>query len=118
MKKLYFSLTALLLSFPAIVSAQISPDDTGVHDTGIEVYGTKPPSIGEFVGSNIINPIFAVSGTIFLALFIYGGLLWMTAAGKNEQVEKAKKMLVNSVIGLIIIFSGYAVTLFLFRNLT
>ena len=36
----------------------------------------------------------------------------MTAAGKEEQIKKAKDTLVKAVIGLIIILTAYAVTNF------
>lgn len=51
-------------------------------------------------------------GTLVLVYMIWGGFLWMTAAGDQDQVEKAKKTLARTVIGLTLILSSYAVTLF------
>jgi hypothetical protein len=42
-------------------------------------------------------------------VIIYGGYLWMTAGGKEEQVTQAKKWITNSVIGLIIIGFAYLI---------
>ena len=55
----------------------------------------------------------AFIGVIFFVLMIYGGFLWMTARGNEQQVEKAKDLIISAVIGLIIIFAAYAITMYL-----
>ena len=35
-------------------------------------------------------------------LIIWAGLQWMTAQGNSSQVDKAKDLMINAVIGLII----------------
>jgi flagellar basal body-associated protein FliL len=42
----------------------------------------------------------------------------MTARGNDQQVEKAKNLIIQSIIGLIIILSAYAITAFVGRKLT
>ena len=64
-----------------------------------------------FIGY-VIRGILGVVGSLALALFIYGGFLWMTAAGNTEQVAKGKSTLLWATIGLIIIFSSYALVRF------
>jgi len=49
-------------------------------------------------------------GVIFLLLMVYAGYLWMTARGQDEQIEKAKKIIIASVIGLIITVAAYSIT--------
>ena len=41
----------------------------------------------------------------------------MTAGGDEEKVTSAKKLLTNSVIGLIIIFAAFAIATFVFYQL-
>ena len=60
----------------------------------------------------IIGVILSFVGVVFLLLTIYGGYLWMTASGNEEQVQKAKKIIRNSIIGLLIVFAAYAITAF------
>ncbi len=60
----------------------------------------------------IISSVLRLLGTIVLGLIVYAGFLWVTAAGKEEQVGTAKKILKNAVIGLVIIFSSYTITIF------
>lgn len=61
----------------------------------------------------IIGTILSFVGVLFLILMIYAGILWMTAQGNENQVNKAKGLLVNGIIGLIIVFAAYAITSFI-----
>jgi len=63
----------------------------------------------------IIRILLTLLGTVFLALIVYAGYLWMTAGGNEEQVTKSKKLLSQSIIGLIIVFSAYSITIFAFK---
>lgn len=60
-----------------------------------------------------IGIILSFVGVLFLILMIYAGILWMTAQGNEQQVTKAKDMLINGVIGLIIVFAAYSITAFI-----
>lgn len=70
-------------------------------------------TIGELIGV-----LLAFLGVIFLILIIYAGLLWMTAAGNEDNVKKAKSILLNSVIGLVILLSAYAISSFVIDQLS
>ncbi|MDI3496162.1 MAG: Type secretion system pilin [Patescibacteria group bacterium] len=61
----------------------------------------------------IIGTVLSFVGVLFLVLMIYAGILWMTAQGNETQVAKAKNLLMNGIIGLIIVFSAYAITSFI-----
>ena len=71
--------------------------------------GSSAGSIEETV-SKAINAILGLTGMIFFVYMIYGGYLWMTANGKEENVEKAKHIIRNSIIGLVIILGAYAIS--------
>ncbi|MFA5029832.1 MAG: hypothetical protein WC518_03795 [Patescibacteria group bacterium] len=51
--------------------------------------------------------ITGLSGTIALLMFIYGGLLWLTAYGKESQIQSGRGVIIATVIGLVIIFLAY-----------
>lgn len=68
------------------------------------------------IGS-LIAVLLAFLGIIFLILIIYAGLLWMTAGGNEDNVKKAKSILLNSVIGLVILLSAYAISKFVIDQL-
>jgi hypothetical protein len=68
-------------------------------------------SIAVVVG-RVIKVALGLVGIIFLVLTLYGGWLYMTAAGSQERVEKARNLLRDSIIGLIIVITAYAITTF------
>ena len=57
-------------------------------------------------------------GSIALAMFLYGGYMWMTARGSGEKVEKAKDIIISAVLGIAVIFLSYVVTNFVMTQLS
>ena len=85
--------------------------------TGQSGFGvSQPKSVGATVGS-IINTFLGVLGILAVVLIIYAGYLWMTARGNEQQVEKAKDILTQAIIGLVIILTAYAITKFVVGSL-
>lgn len=121
MRKFLFSLGVVGFLFLANVAhAQISTGDTGLHATGEGVYGpgSEDVSIGTYIGTYIIKPILALSGIICLVSILYAGFLWMSAMGDAKQVTKAKEIMTNTIIGLILTVAAYGITQFVFSSFT
>ena len=78
--------------------------------------GSQNPDINEIIGT-VINAILGIVGSLALAMFIYGGFTWMTAGGASEKVQKGKDIIIWATIGLIVIFSSYALVYFVLNNL-
>lgn len=57
----------------------------------------------------IIKTFLSLLGIFFITLMILGGYNWMTAQGDESKVEKAKKIITNAIIGLIITLSSYVI---------
>jgi len=81
----------------------------------INVWATDTPL--ELV-STILKVLMSFLGVIFMVLVLYGGFLWMTAAGNEDQITKAKGLIKNGIIGLVIVLASYAITYFVFYALT
>ena len=62
--------------------------------------------------ANIINIILGFLGIIALMIILYAGFIWMTAAGNEDQVGKAKKIMSAGIIGLIIVLSAFGIARF------
>jgi len=62
--------------------------------------------------NNIITAVLGLVGIIALGVILYGGFRWMTAAGNEEAVGEAKKIITAGVIGLIIVIVAWAVVSF------
>ena len=70
----------------------------------------------ELIGK-VISAVLGISGSLALLMFIYGGFTWMLSGGNAEKVTKGKNTLVWASIGLIVIFSSYAMVNTLFKGL-
>ena len=71
---------------------------------------TKDPR--EIIGLAIQGAM-SILGSLALAMFVYGGFVWMLSAGNTEKIEKGKRILTWAFIGLVVIFSSYAVLSFI-----
>jgi hypothetical protein len=83
--------------------------------------GDFPNPIGitspQILIGKVIQAALGLTGSLALAMFIYGGFTWMMAAGNAEAVRKGKNILVWATIGLVVIFASYALVLFVLKNL-
>ena len=104
-----FTLTPLLPCLAKSYGLESSADQTN----GLVKEEDPSPIIGSLIGT-----ILAFVGVLFFILVIYGGLLWMTARGNEQQIEKAKNLIGSAIVGLIIVLSAYAITAFIGRTLT
>ncbi len=83
--------------------------DAGLAGAGTNLYATI---------TNIIRWFIGFLGIIAVMLIIYAGFLWMTAAGNEQRIEKAKKVLIGALIGLLLIIFSFAIVSFIFNALT
>lgn len=65
-----------------------------------------------------VNRSFGLIGTLAVVAFIYGGFLWLTAAGSEEKVKKGGQVMVYATIGIVVIFSSYAILNTILQGLT
>jgi amino acid transporter len=63
----------------------------------------------------VIRYLLSFLGVAAVLIIIYGGFLWMSAGGNEEKVGKAKKIITQAIIGLIIILLSYSLTMFVIR---
>ncbi len=103
---------------PAPADAPLSAQEELDRQMGVagEASGLGDPNNAPLdpraIAANIIQTVLGLIGTIFFGLTIYAGFLWMTAGGEDEKVTKAKALLMQAVIGLAVILSAYAITIF------
>ena len=82
----------------------------GFFSPGSEVDQTQE-SVAAIIG-NFINIALGFTGVIFVIIIIYGGWLWGSATGNEEQVTHAERLIYNAVIGVIITFAAFAISNF------
>ena len=84
------------------------------------IKGSTKPTFDRVLQNSleIVQWLLSFVGIIFFLLIIYAGFLWMTARENSTQVEKAKKLLKHSLIGLLIVLSSYSLSYFIVSLLT
>jgi len=58
---------------------------------------------------NVLQAAIGIMGSLALLVFVVGGFLWLTAAGREEQIKKGTQTMVWAAIGIVVIFSSYAI---------
>lgn len=56
----------------------------------------------------IINFALMFLGLVAVVMVIYGGILYVTAAGKDDQAGNGKKVIMYAIVGIIIIMLSFA----------
>jgi len=86
-------------------------DKTGEAATKAGYGATDETTFASKIGI-VIQLAIALAGVFFLALMVYAGYLWMTARGEEEPINKAQKIILSSIIGLVILAGSYSFTAF------
>ena len=116
MNKLFLKASAWLatlpvLFLPAAALAQLSQAQQDLGDVGDSIGADVDNTLPELIG-NVIQVLLSVLGIIFVVLVVYAGFLYLTDSGDSTKVKKAKTLLTQSVIGLVIIVAAYAISAF------
>ena len=112
MLKKYFLLTLVAFNFIFVPSRFVFAQDLSQDIATKAGYGQANSSSLSTTVGKIIKIVLGLLGTIFLALTVYAGALWLTAAGEESKVEKAMGILKTAAIGLVIILAAYSITYF------
>lgn len=100
--------------FFAVNYVYAAPLDAGFsHVEGIGLGNTDPRDMVV----NLLNILFTFLGIIAVIVIMYAGWLWMTSAGEQDKVDKAKKIIIGAVIGLVVILASYSIVAFIVRQM-
>ncbi len=115
MKNIKKAIVGTLTAAAALPVAALAQNDIwGLNQTtGI---GLSSSTLQQTV-TTIIRTFMGLLGLIAVILILYGGFMWMTAAGNEEKVTKAKQIIISGIIGLLIIASAYAIASFVITQL-
>ena len=69
------------------------------------------------IAVKISQIILGLVGSLSLLAFIAGGLMMMLSGGKAEMVTRGKQTLIGAVIGLVVVFTSYAIIFFIYKSL-
>ena len=122
---------AFLLMLPAVLT--LTPHAQAAEAlTADELFGgTEQGDGSDFAGAaglssgNLVDTISSVIrvalgflGVIAVVIILLGGFKWMTSGGNDEKVKKAKALIFQGIIGLVIVLSSYAIASFVITSIT
>lgn len=113
-KKFFISfIICFLILIPCL---SLATQDFGLKE-GREIQGLAKDEPGTYAGK-VLNYVLGLVGVILITIIIYGGFMYATAAGNQQRLESAKKVLVYAIIGTIIVALAWAISYFILRALT
>lgn len=107
-----FSILLLLAISPVFATAAVDLGLNSAAGIGLSQADLKTTIV------NIIRILLGFLGLVAVIFILYGGYVYLTAGGNEEKVTKARKILINATIGLVIILSAFAITTFIFNSIT
>ena len=107
-------LSAFCLFSPISVLAYNFNEQSGLNKSASQAGYTE--TLSNLEPENLIvqgiGMVLSFVGVLFLIMMIVGGLKWMTATGNDSEVAKAKKIVVQGIIGVLIVFAAYTISYF------
>lgn len=103
---------------PASVSAAVTGvqfDPGGTIAANINLATNQADPVNTTV--RLINVVLGLLSLIAVVLVIYAGFTWMLSAGNSEKIGKARGLLINAAIGLLIIMAAYGISKYVFMKL-
>jgi len=99
---------SLLTAAPVFAQGITGMIKMGLDASAPQEYRSSNTNLPNIV-AGLIRVALSLVGVLLLIYLVYAGFLWMTAQGEGKQVDKAKDIIKNTVIGLVIIFAAYAI---------
>lgn len=85
------------------------------NNLGLADYGDQDPRDAAI---SIVKYLMTFLGIIAVVVILLGGFKWMTAAGNEDKVAEAKKLIIAGIIGLVIILAAFAIVSFVITTTT
>lgn len=108
-KKAVYAIMSFVLMAPAVVSAQ-STIGAG-WQSGLDNAETASLPEGTIFGiiQTTMNWLLAILGFLGVIGFVIAGILYLTAAGNEDQIGQAKKAMTYSIFGVIVALIGFVI---------
>lgn len=101
---------AINIFFPFFVQADTSStsgwNKSNYSETGLP--GKSGTSIQSII-INFVEWLLVIIGAFAIIAFVVAGILYLTSAGDDNRMEKAKDAMIAAIIGVIVALGGYVV---------
>jgi len=118
MKRLVVFSFMLLILAPAFIfaySASAQSADLGINyarNLGLPERDPREAAV------SLVRLLMTFLGIIAVIIILLGGFKWMTAAGNEDKVSEAKKLIGAGIIGLVIILAAFLIVNFVVTNVS
>ena len=109
-KKTFTALGSASL-FTILYASQAYAQGSAILKEGAKPTAAASGTLGGNI-STVINYFLGLLGLIAVGFLIYAGVLMVTAGGKEEQVTKARKIIMYAIIGIVIVLLSYTIVSF------
>src|SRR3989339_632512 len=107
-----FAAIVMVFLFSTMAILPVSAQDIGLdyaNNLDLQAANESDP---KQMAVDIVKYLMTFLGIIAVGVILLGGFKWMTAAGNEDKVAEAKKLIIAGVIGLIIILCAFAIVTF------
>lgn len=57
---------------------------------------------------SLVSTLIIIAAVVFFFMFLIGAIKWITSSGDKAQIESARGTILNALVGLVIVFSIFA----------
>lgn len=100
---LYGATSAVMALTPALAFAQV---DKTVTNSAVSGLGGGSIT---FLLQQLMSWLFGILGFLAIIGFLISGILYLTAAGDEDQAGKAKNAMMYSIIGIVVALLGFVI---------
>jgi len=111
----FLTITSTVLAQP-VQPAQLAPDGMDYSKdkinlgskqlNGIKAVGNPNANVGNII-SNFVLIMYIIGGLAVLVFFVWGAFDWITSGGDKEKISSARRKIMNTFIGLILLALAY-----------
>lgn len=106
--------TSMVLSLVAVISTVHAAEPEKLFNP---LEATVDPSAPvQSIAAIFINALFGIAGSVALAMYVWGGALWLLSAGDSKMVDKGKGVIQWTTLGIIMMFAAYTLVSYLFSS--
>lgn len=94
--------------------AEIEPGLDRIDD------GLKGPNTGDPIATiqTFVKGLLTLLGLVMVAMALWGGWKILTSGAEDEGKEAGKKIIINAIIGIVVIFFAWTITNLVFNILS
>ncbi len=113
-----FKLISVAFVFAVVVAAPVHAQDaSGVTPLFNPLAGKVDASAPiQSLAAIFIDLLFGIAGSVALAMYVWGGFLWLTSAGNEKQVTQGKGVFQWTTLGVIMMFAAYTLVSYIFSS--